>query len=104
MIASHSPAEPAHPLRYWGGGPLQNGANNLQQLWSPLGFCGSYTQEKWAKLIYMADWTNFTDSYFDTGNLTVPAMPPEIDRETVSDQIRKADEERIKNYKTYGGA
>ncbi|WP_051516370.1 hypothetical protein [Herbaspirillum sp. RV1423] len=70
----------------------------------PVGFCGSYTQEKWAKLIYMADWTNFTDSYFDTGNLTVPAMPPEIDRETVSDQIRKADEERIKNYKTYGGA
>lgn len=26
---------------YWGGGPFQNGTNNLQQLWSDEGFCRS---------------------------------------------------------------
>ncbi|WP_034296131.1 hypothetical protein [Herbaspirillum sp. RV1423] len=70
----------------------------------PVGFCGSYTRENWIKLIKLADWAR-SDLYFETGKLdALPPQPPEIDRETVSEQIRKADEERIKSNKTYGGA
>ncbi len=70
----------------------------------PVGFCGSYTRENWIKLIKLADWAR-SDLYFETGKLeALPPQPPEIAPETVSEQIRKADEERIKSNKTYGGA
>jgi hypothetical protein len=60
----------------------------------PVSFCGSYTRGNWIKLINLADWTR-SDMYFKTGKLDVlPPMPPEIDGETVSDQIRQgADQE-----------
>src|SRR5450830_1054251 len=38
MSALRLHAEPACNSWYWGGGPFQNGTNNLQQLWSDKGF------------------------------------------------------------------
>ncbi|AKU14582.1 hypothetical protein AzCIB_4697 [Azoarcus sp. CIB] len=51
---------PRPPL-YWGGGPFQNGCNNLPLLWSPLGF----RRDVWAALI----------------PIDVQKLNPEVDRQ-----------------------
>ncbi|WP_051516434.1 DUF3274 domain-containing protein [Herbaspirillum sp. RV1423] len=70
----------------------------------PIGYAESYNREHWSRLIHLADWTSFEDRYFSKGEMIVPPKPAGLDPETVSEQIRKADEERIKSNKTYGGA
>ncbi|ASU41635.1 hypothetical protein hmeg3_24120 [Herbaspirillum sp. meg3] len=63
----------------------------------PIGYAESYTLQDWARLIRLADWTSFQDDYFAEGKLAVPAKPPGLDPETVSEQQRRADEARIHN-------
>lgn len=61
----------------------------------PIGFCDSHTTEFWHELIHEADWTSGRDPYYAHGELHVPPMPPQIDRETVSEAINRADAEKL---------
>ncbi len=64
----------------------------------PIGFGESFDdREFWIRLRREADWTQFTDAYFDKGELFLPAMPAAIDRETVADVIARARAEEEKN-------
>ncbi|WP_232511723.1 DUF3274 domain-containing protein [Herbaspirillum sp. meg3] len=63
----------------------------------PIGYAESYRRDDWYRLMVLADWTSFQDDYFADGKLDVPAKPPGLDPETVSEQQRRADEARIHN-------
>jgi len=63
----------------------------------PIGYAESYRRDDWYRLMVLADWTSFQDDYFAEGKLDVPAKPPGLDPETVSEQQRRADEARIHN-------
>jgi len=63
----------------------------------PIGFCDAHKDPGfWTQLIQEADWTSLRDAYFITGDLMKPAMPSLIDKETVADEITRAQAERIK--------
>lgn len=64
----------------------------------PIGFCESFDDRRfWLELMMDADWTQYSDAYFDVGTLLKPGMPSAyIDKETVSDQIAEAQAEREK--------
>ncbi|WP_052382459.1 T6SS effector phospholipase Tle3 domain-containing protein [Paraburkholderia kururiensis] len=63
----------------------------------PIGFCDSYDlPDFWLRLIREADWTQFTDPYFNDGTFELPPVPGGIDRETVADEITKAQQEELR--------
>ncbi|SDP08391.1 Protein of unknown function [Ralstonia sp. 25mfcol4.1] len=57
----------------------------------PIGFCEAFeNREFWIGLMHDADWTHFTDNYFNSGVLLKPEMPAAIDRDTVKDATARA--------------
>lgn len=63
----------------------------------PIGFCDSYDlPDFWLRLIREADWTQFTDPYFNDGTFELPPVPDGIDRKTVADEITKAQQEKLR--------
>jgi len=70
----------------------------------PIGFCESFDdREFWIRLRLEADWTQFTDVYFDKGELIRPAMPAAIDKETVGDVIAQVRAEEQRKNQWRGG-
>jgi pimeloyl-ACP methyl ester carboxylesterase len=58
----------------------------------PIGFCQSHQDKPfWKELNRLADWRN-GDSYFRTGELSIPAMPDLIDTETFEDLQKQRDQ------------
>ncbi len=62
----------------------------------PIGFCESFDDRKfWIELRKDADWTQYSDTYFDEGTLLKPGMPTTyIDNEKASDVIAKQEAEQ----------
>nr|WP_152969191.1 hypothetical protein [Amantichitinum ursilacus] len=64
----------------------------------PIGHCDAGSDlDFMAQLRRDADWT-WSDPYLQTGTLSVPTMPPEIDPETVQDEVGQ----REQQHKAYG--
>ncbi len=62
----------------------------------PIGFCEAFDdREFWIGLVRDADWTQYSDAYFDEGRLLKPEMPEAyIDKEKASDVIAQQEIER----------
>jgi len=63
----------------------------------PIGFCDSYDSvDFWLRLIREADWTQFADPYFNSGEFELAPIPDGIDKERVADQITQAQQEKLR--------
>lgn len=63
----------------------------------PIGYCWhSWDRESLAELRYQADWLE-SDNYYQTGKLTIPAMPAIIRRDVAGDAAEKRSNEMERN-------
>lgn len=70
----------------------------------PVGFCDSYEMPSfWTSLMKLADWTQGTDPYLESGMPETVVKPALIDWDTVAEEQSRTDGERLARQQ-YGGS